>query len=440
MKLDFDFGRKLGAVKAMHAVGQPPRLGISDEHMHWLTEAHIPYSRLHDVGGLYGGYMYVDIPNVFRNFDADETDPASYDFAFTDLLIEQLMKADCEPIYRLGVTIENYHYIKAYRLFPPADSDKWARICEHIIRHYNEGWADGYQYGITYWEIWNEPDNGETPADNAMWYGTKEQYFRLYEITAKHLKKCFGGSIKVGGFASCGFYDIFKEPEKYGVNAAKRGEPNAREQYFMTFALDFLDYVKATGSPLDFFSWHSYASTEDTEEMADFVDRELSKRGFEGVETQLNEWNNAPSVELRGSSVASARAAATMIAMQNKKTDILCYYDARIGQSVYGGLFNPMTYQPLCTYYSFKAFGELYALGTQTAVEYDAGAIRALAASDGERRAALIVNTGGAERLETNLDGMKVRLIDAGHFLTEAELDPTGFTLGENQVALITNY
>ena len=108
MNISFNFTEKHGRIKPMHAVGQPPRLGISDEFMHYLTEAHIPYSRLHDMGGLYGGYLYVDIPNIFRDFAADENDPASYDFPFTDLLIKQMMAAGAEPIYRLGVTIENY--------------------------------------------------------------------------------------------------------------------------------------------------------------------------------------------------------------------------------------------------------------------------------------------------------------------------------------------
>ena len=48
--------------------------------------------------------------------------------------------------------------IKPYHTFPPKDPEKWARICEHIIRHYTEGWADGYHYNIRYWEIWNEPE------------------------------------------------------------------------------------------------------------------------------------------------------------------------------------------------------------------------------------------------------------------------------------------
>ena len=73
-------------------------------------------------------------------------------------LIAAIVNAGVEPYYRLGITIEHQAYIKPYHTFPPKDPEKWARICEHIIRHYTEGWADGYHYNIRYWEIWNEPE------------------------------------------------------------------------------------------------------------------------------------------------------------------------------------------------------------------------------------------------------------------------------------------
>ena len=60
----------------------------------YLPDIGVPYSRLHNVGGGYASYKWVDVPNIFRDFDADENDPASYDFAFTDLLITELVKAN----------------------------------------------------------------------------------------------------------------------------------------------------------------------------------------------------------------------------------------------------------------------------------------------------------------------------------------------------------
>lgn len=59
------------------------------------------------------------------------------------ILIERTnsYETHCKPIYRLGVTIENYQAVKAYRIYPPTDFAKWARICEYIIKHYNDGWG-----------------------------------------------------------------------------------------------------------------------------------------------------------------------------------------------------------------------------------------------------------------------------------------------------------
>ena len=95
--------------------------------------------------------------------------------------------------YRLGVTIENHAWIKNYHAKPPRDFAKWARICEHIVRHYNEGWADGFKWNIKYWEIWNEPDGNKPTADGRpgpTWTGTNAQFLNF--DTIEHYKD-FGG-------------------------------------------------------------------------------------------------------------------------------------------------------------------------------------------------------------------------------------------------------
>lgn len=446
-EIRFDYSTAKGKIKAMHAVGQPPMLGARHDAFRYLTEANIPYSRQHDTGGAFGGYVYVDIPNIFRDFDADENDPASYDFAFTDHLLKGLKAANCEPYYRLGITIENYPNIKAYRLAPPKDFGKWARICEHVIRHYNEGWADGYEMGITYWEIWNEPDSftGHKTSFNGsmMWQGTPEQYFELYEVAAKHLKACFGDKIKVGGFASCGLYAASVAPKAHGLDVPGRedGEPSAAYKFFIDFFHNFLRHIKTTDTPMDFFSWHTYDNVSNAMIQADYCAKVLADYGYTDCEVHCNEWNTAHTPENRGTSFASASAAAMMLAMQDKRMDIMCFYDARIGQAMYGGLFNPISYKPFCTYYSFKAFGEMYKLGTQASSVTDGENLYCVAAMDGDRHAAMISNLGDECEITTNLCScMKAYLIDVDHFMTEIELDPKKFTLGKNQVVYFKNF
>ena len=104
-KLTVDFGKVKGKIKAMHGVGQPPLLGVSTDKFSYLKDANIPFSRLHDVGGWFGRNMFVDIPNLFRDFDADETKEENYDFTFTDALIKALIDAGVEPYYRLELPL-----------------------------------------------------------------------------------------------------------------------------------------------------------------------------------------------------------------------------------------------------------------------------------------------------------------------------------------------
>src|SRR5205085_9026480 len=117
-----------------------------------LRELHPPFARLHDCH--WPNPDVVDIHAVFPDFDADAELPSSYDFRLTDEYIAATRATGAEIIYRLGESIE-HTWIKRF-VHPPGNFQKWASICRGVIRHYNEGWADGFYYGIRYWEIWNE--------------------------------------------------------------------------------------------------------------------------------------------------------------------------------------------------------------------------------------------------------------------------------------------
>ncbi|MBE6614211.1 MAG: hypothetical protein E7631_02780 [Ruminococcaceae bacterium] len=372
----------VGTIKKLHGVGQPPFTGVSFHMFHYLKEFACPFSRLHDVQGVYGGGRWVDIPNLFRNFDADPEDPASYDFTFTDLLMKALVDHGIEPFFRLGVTIENQCRIKSYRIDPPKDPLKWTKICEGIIRHYNEGWADGYHMNIRYWEIWNEPDNSHIPEDNMMWTGTMEDYFELYGTASRYLKDRFP-DIKIGGYASCGFY---------GWNADRNDPKQARNIYYIDYAEKFLEYVSKHNCPLDFFSWHSYGSIGDTVKYVEYATERLAAHGFVGLEQSLNEWNCQPNA--RGTLKHAALTTGMMLALQNTAVDTAMFYDARYGTSIYGGMFNPLTAEPFPAYYGFMAFSELYKRQVQTDLTFDIPGVYGLAAGTAEDGCIVLSNTG----------------------------------------------
>ena len=393
VKIDAD--NIIGKIKPMHGIGQPPMTGLSNSMFHYLKEAGIPYSRLHDVGGWMGGGLYVDIPNLFPNFDADENNPASYDFAYTDKIIEGLVRVGCEPYFRLGVTIENEHMVKAHRIFPPKDPEKWARICEHVIRHYREGWANGYNFDITYWEIWNEPDDCYTNEMAAMWKGTPEQYYELYSVTARHLKACFGDSIKIGGYGHCGVYEYAKDTELEGF---------PKDTYIYDFTISFMHgffkYQQKTGAPIDFFSWHVYdnchASTRKDfkviAEHAEYCRKVLDKYGYTNAEHHLNEWNLHTKVRERDSIEASAKTLAFMLMMQNTSTDVMCFYDGGLGYSPYRALINPDNGTPYRTYYALMSFNSLYTLKDQVYTESDDKNLFVGCARKGRRFCAVMSN------------------------------------------------
>lgn len=393
MKITADFTNITGRIKPMHGVGQPPMsLWVaSDAYFHYLEEAGIPYSRLHDTGGRYGAGVYVDIPNIFRSFDADENDPANYDFRSTDKLLTDLKKHNVEPFYRLGITIENDAALCSYRNFPPKDPEKWARICEHVVAHYNDGWANGYHLGITYWEIWNEPDGMAEDGSSQMWKGTKEQYYALYTATAKRLKARFGDTIKVGGYASCGFYAI--NPDSNG---------NWSHNYFITFFRGFLEHVKKEGAPLDFFSWHSYDTVPRTVNMERYCRKVLAEYGFDGVEDIMNEWNTCID-DRRFTHYASAQILSMMLAMQKERIAELNYYDASMGLMRYSGLFSGDTNRPLPSYFAFMMFNQLYMLQNEVATASDDPDIYVGAAVKGDKKVLLIANRKEAP-IEISLD------------------------------------
>lgn len=449
MKIIADFTKITGRIKPMHAVGQPPMSlwTVDNTYMHYLGEANIPYSRLHDTGGRYGAGVYVDIPNIFRKFDADENAEESYDFRSTDRLFAYLKAQNCEPFYRLGITIENDHALCSYRNFPPENPEKWARICEHIIRHYNEGWADGFYYGLKYFEIWNEPDDCVPIEQAAMWHGSKEDYYHLYEVTACHLKKCFGDSIKVGGYASCGFYGMDNDPDASGIpfpvvklddGRENIAEGASRTDYFIYFFHGFLKYITSPEhkAPLDFFSWHSYADVPTTLRMEAYCRRVLSKYGFDDIEDICDEWNTCHD-DRRGTPFASASILSMMLGMQKTRISMMNYYDASMNLMNYSGLFNAETHKPHLSYFALMSFGHIYRLENEIDTVSDDSSVYVGGATDGREKVLLLANYSDAyKEAEIDLTGADESSVEILRIDDTYAYSPTGKKLTGGKLLL----
>ena len=426
-RITVDFDRVTGKIKPMHATNNGPIGTINNVNVGWTDVDHdhdchrvgeniyefkmagIPYARTHDASFFpsYGLEHTVDVANIFPNFDADPTDPENYDFVCTDHYVAMTEASGARIFYRLGHRIE--HEVKKYGTLPPKDFHKWAVICEHIIRHYTEGWGGGEKHDMEYWEIWNEPDLDKDDAVNKRtWGGTKAQFFEFYHIVATHLKQCFP-HLKIGGPAIAGKMD---------------------------WAEDFLSQLKA---PLDFFSWHVYACTaEKIVARANKARELLDKYGFTETESILNEWNyvrewgaesirysHAQKPRIKGASFTLA----TMCASQKAPVDMLMYYDARPNTS-WNGLFDLSQIERSTTkgYYPFPMFNVLYSLGNEVLSSTDDANTYVCAARNGDCAGVVLTRYNdddetGAENVTVSLTGLGERteaqlyLLDAQHDL-----------------------
>lgn len=377
-----DFGRTVGAIKPVHGVNNGPvTCNFWYDATPLFQRAHIPYCRLHDTEYPFGNGEYVDICCIFKDFSADENDPNSYNFALTDDYLKYIKKAGADIIYRLGASIE--HQPVKLHIYPPKDFLKWAKICEHIIMHYNEGWADGYHMGILYWEIWNEPDLDMNPP--RTWTGSQEEFFLFYKTVSVYLKQRFP-YLKIGGPAFAHASGDYAE---------------AFFQYLTSFDPPL---------PLDFYSWHRYAGTADEIALSAKEARQILIRyGYQNTESILDEWNYVSSwdkmkesYQLMGSAQGAAFCASALCTLQHTSVEKAMYYDAQLRfRNEWCGLFVPdhvhthsigNNVLPLKPYFAFAAFGKLYELKNEASMTIQGENLYGCAASNAQEQALLLVH------------------------------------------------
>ena len=298
---------------------------------------------------------------IFPDWSADPEKAASYNFAATDNVIAAIRSSGAEVYYRIGRSW-------GANVNPPDDFDKFASVVRHIAMHYNQGWANGFHYGIRYWEFWNEPDG-------LFWSGTPQQFYSLYEKTARALKSG-DPTLKVGGDGK----------------AFPSDDGGYRE--------GFLDYCAAHHAPLDFYSWHTYANGSadayDAVRLAKEIRSLLDAHGFPHAESILSEWNlsanftQAEKAELQGPHNA-AYIGAVLSYLQDTTIDHAHFYR---GDAAWMGLFD-LDGKYFKTAYAFKAMGKMLDTPQRLAVEgTDSFGFAALAgrSADGETVQVLISN------------------------------------------------
>jgi len=227
-----------------------------------LKSLHFMYSRTHDWALWNPGQRIIDTHFIFPLAHLDPKDPKNYYFRATDEMIRITQETGMKVFYRLGTSIEHTSDQAPYHnnTLVPEDFDHYAEVLAGIVRHYTQGWANGFHYDIEYWEIWNEPELG-----TQTWCGTKEEFARLFVIVLKRLKSEFP-NIKVGGPA-------FTTPLGEWQSAV-------------------LQACKDANIAPDFYSCHCYTNDPEKLIRRPREARELlDSFGFTKTEVSINEWH-----------------------------------------------------------------------------------------------------------------------------------------------------
>jgi xylan 1,4-beta-xylosidase len=349
--LQVDAGRVIGEIRSFQGLNGPPTPLMTGlpSLLQQYKDLHVSQVRTHDLMGpseidskfeQSNGELTWLIPDstqragvvkagnariIFPDEHADPEKSASYNFAPTDEVLAAIHSSGAEIYYRIGRSW-------GANINPPADFDKFASVVKHIAMHYDQGWANGFHYKIRYWEFWNEPDG-------LFWSGTPEQFYSLYEKTARALKSV-DPSLKVGGDGKAFPYD----------------DGGYRE--------GFIDYCAAHRLPLDFYSWHTYADSSadpyDAVRLAKQIRSILDTRGFPKAESILSEWNLTPDftdaekARLQGVENA-AYIGAVLSYFQDAPIDHADFYR---GDAAWMGLFD-LQGKYFKTAYAFQAMGKM---------------------------------------------------------------------------------
>ena len=422
-QVSLDFAKPLGKIKPLNGVCNGPfAYGENAKLGGYHAAAGFPFTRLHDVHWPYSDA--VDVSTIFPIFDADPDDPGNYTFAKTDDYLAAIVSNKSQIVYRLGESIEPW---TRYHNHPPKDFAKWAKICVNIIRHYNEGWAKGFRHNIKYWEIWNEPES------YMMWTGTRQQYFELYETTARAIK-AHDPTLKVGGPAATNIKSPLVRP--------------------------FLAVCREKRLPLDFLSWHAYYGVPQYLVQDAVTARKLlDEYGFATAESHLNEWRYLTTwtglrpadpkqykdvPEWFGRSCreeGAAFCATVLVKLQDSPLDVANFYSADTSPWSMFGQFGV----PTKVYYAFLAFQELTKTPNRVSCEgLPAGSLLTLCAgiSADRQSAVLLVSNfkAGSQELAVALRNLpwqgamsvETYRVDATH-----DLERTGVEKSKSEDAVL---
>jgi len=200
-----------------------------------------------------------------------------YDWTIVDRIFDTYLARGVKPYVQVGFMPEalsvkpepyrhhwtpkaKYDEIYTGWAYPPKDYGKWAELVfrwtTHCVEKYGRAECETW-----WWELWNEANIG-------YWRGTRQEFFKLYDVTADAVKRALpaarvGGPETAGGPGGTFMRDFFEHCLR-GTNAA----------------------TGKAGAPLDFLSFHAKGAPK-------FVNEGAGGHVRMGVANQLRDIDNA---------------------------------------------------------------------------------------------------------------------------------------------------
>lgn len=192
-----------------------------------LVQREIGFRRIRGHG------LFCDGMGIYQPYEVDGRHEVHYSFTYLDQVVDAYLALGIEPFLELGFMPEALASGDATvfwwkgNITPPSSYDAWADLVRATLTHLVA------RYGlerVRTWpvEVWNEPNLPDFWLD-----ADQQEYFRLYEVTARTVKDV-DPQIQVGGPAISPGADAWWAP--------------------------FLAFVEAHDVPLDFVSSHAYAT------------------------------------------------------------------------------------------------------------------------------------------------------------------------------------
>ena len=433
-----DFTQEVGKIRPeLHSSGFGPTIcSQTAQDLADVKAMGFKAARTHDWALVNSNERCCDWHHIFPLVHLDAKDPKNYVFKPTDYLLKRTREeTGLDIFYRLGTSIEHSGDKVHFNTLIPEDFDKVAEVFAGTVRHYNRGWADGFQWNIRYWEIWNEPDGlnnmfclpeGDAGKDDADWERKetlrRAKFVELFVMCLKRLKGEFGDSIKVGGPALCNVHPT-------------------RVAYFR----EILKACKAAGVAPDFLSWHGYINDPlQFNREADMMRKLCDEYGFTKCELIVNEWHyfgttydwtdmqrcSDPAVKARiwegpDSHNGIRSAAFTLATLANLQSSQLAqaYYYGCSHVGSWG--FKDALQKKYKVFYALKLFGDIVRDYTTRCASTPAGTVTPFAVKDAKgRKALLVADYGGTDRkIEIAVKGLdttkkpKVTILDNTHDL-----------------------